>query len=797
VHDPVWAASQLLYDRAALPVGTGGVPFASLSGLIQRRVFTSDPTPAAGDPAFSPVNISYQEPVDADYTAYTSRASWDASTAGGSNVVALWPPDQTGLGNGIGDIDPAAGDPNRPLDDVLGIGDIDPETGIDWTIDPGTGVAWVDPTEGPRNRLAFLRRDFEACEVTADAGFNIPHPSCVDPDPTVVLDQAVKEARQVLLANTAGAKLLLSTNDDLPQRDATGELLYVERDWVFTDSTLTQPAIVTPPLRSTPNEAIGEFLLFRDGRRNSSREGIPEIDEGFGLRNPDFDGPLRTDPLQPVMTVIYVAANDGLHAFRAGPSCGSWGTLQDPTYAQIEGACSEDGGQELWNFIPYDQLGKLRLLLRAQGRSDHTYMVSSSVRVADIFIPEEFDLAGVTFAGRWRTVLFFGRGPGGKFYTGLDVTAPGPFTRDALATNPPWVMWNHGNEDPDALTGVDPTTDDDYDGMGQSWSVPAVGNIIPTDSDADDVYDNLPEWRLWVGSGYSEQAGEGTTFYMLDAVTGDVLDFDVVPDGAGTYPAANALVASPSAFNPRHLRQPGTPVYTTSDQVERVYQPDLHGRIWKFDLVSATSSLELERGQVADLGDGQPFGSAVALLNLPPKYVYAEAGNDSRWPEDAGEPFGLYAYEDPSAIGSAGTLAFTHDFVDTNANLYRGTVQPATAFNANGKARAFFLGTRYVPPDATCLSRFDAIFFGLLGLTGGAAYDFGGDGTPDISTVITGSRPTRIQTGGGQVIISDSGGLNDPPVPPPPPGALPAPSAPEPAKVDTKSISAGSPVCRY
>jgi len=164
----MWDAGQVLDSRVS--VGTGGVPFASLPGLISRRVFTSDPTPAAGDPAFSPVNISYQEPVDADYTAYTSRSSWDAGTAGGNNVVALWPPDQTGLGNGIGDIDPAAGTAG-PLDDVLGIGDIDPETGLDWTIDPGTGVAWVDPTEGPRRHLAFLKRDFEACEVTADAGF--------------------------------------------------------------------------------------------------------------------------------------------------------------------------------------------------------------------------------------------------------------------------------------------------------------------------------------------------------------------------------------------------------------------------------------------------------------------------------------------------------------------------------------------------------------------------------------------------------------------------------------------------
>ena len=59
---------------------------------------------------------------------------------------------------------------------------------------------------------------------------------------------------------------------------------------------------------------------------------------------------------------------------------------------------------------------------------DHTFVMASSVRVADIFIPGGFTLqdngVNVNYTGRWRTVLFVGRGAGGKFYTAIDVTAP-------------------------------------------------------------------------------------------------------------------------------------------------------------------------------------------------------------------------------------------------------------------------------------------------------------------------------------------------------------------------------------
>jgi hypothetical protein len=368
------------------------------------------------------------------------------------------------------------------------------------------------------------------------------------------------------------------------------------------------------------------------------------------------------------------------------------------------------------------------------------------------------------------------------------VTSPGPFTRLALDTNPPFVMWNHGNEDPDPISGVDPTSDDAYDGMGQSWSVPAVGNV-------DVTTDGLPEWRLWVGSGYGDIPSEGTSFYMLNAIDGAVLYAKNVGDGSPTYFPDNALVASPSAFNAFQLDNL-TVLARSEDRVSRVYIPDVHGRIWKFDTTSSG-------GMVADEGPAQPFGVGVALLKLDDvPHIYAAAGADERVPDDA--PFRLFGYTD-SAGENDTTTDLTQDFflefpgkITGVSEGYRGTLQPATAFNAAipPQPRVFFAGTRFNFTTTDCISSFDTILFAVGGVTGNAVYDFNGDGAVDLYTEIQGTRGTNLQIAGGQVIIGDSGGLGDPPGPPPPPSGNPEPESPEPAQVITREMKPGSPVCR-
>src|SRR5262249_55401515 len=157
------------------------------------------------------------------------------------------------------------------------------------------------------------------------------------------------------------------------------------------ESTLAAPAIVGPPPQPDPGIHSSEYRLFRDGVRTGGT-GLPgAIPLGFGLRNPDDDGPNGPDPLRPSlkpkMTVVYQPANDMLHAFRAGP-CGT-------------GTCAETGGEELWGFVPYDELGKLSLAVDAQAPGDHQYMIATSVRMADVFVPGPFsrNVGGVTVTG--------------------------------------------------------------------------------------------------------------------------------------------------------------------------------------------------------------------------------------------------------------------------------------------------------------------------------------------------------------------------------------------------------------
>src|SRR5262249_17038587 len=154
-------------------------------------------------------------------------------------------------------------------------------------------------------------------------------------------------------------------------------------------------------------------------------------------------------------------------------------------------------------------------------------------------------------AGRWRRMLVFGRGPGGKFYTALDVTSPGIFNGLTpavganpptlpVATNPPWVMWSRGNV----------ATDPGFLKMGETWSVTAIGNVTKQVTDSSGNVTTEDDWRVFVGSGYGDAPGEGATFYELDAITGNIVLSKDLSGGLPTYVTDNALVAGPTGFNP-------------------------------------------------------------------------------------------------------------------------------------------------------------------------------------------------------------------------------------------------------
>ncbi len=742
-----WTAGQLLHDTVLNGPGNAGTGTGSCAdGAAGQCVFSSLTTKVKRNIYTTSRNGVFPATI-ANYFDTT----WLRTNG---NRTVLWPPPSG--------VDPTAGT----------LGSLDVAMGLTTTAIAGSPTA---------ANVTALQDEFGAC-----LGSSAPA-ACAG---TVAqqFNQSLKEAREMVLAYTAGAEVVLDAAAE-PTRVASGsnagQILYQARAWILADSTLGDPAVVAPPVFASPdNGGFGtEYQLMRDGPRNTSTNVASNgIDVGLGLRSPDADalnsGVDTRTTLKPVMTVLYVPANDMLHAFRAGPSQATSGAPPNCTVS----ASADCGGEEIWGFVPFDQLGKLRERMQPQSRNNHTYMLAAPVRFADVFVPNagtdgNFDgattthtVGGVTtpaMKGVWRRILLFGRGIGGKYLTALDITAPGTYTRSTKDTSNtiigPVVLWNRGN--PDTQDGTAGGLDDNnagdttaYSHMGETWSTPAISFVdkLPTTrkpcaatSTAGvacvDQSGGGVSFVAFVGSGYGD-TGEGTTFYTLDVLTGDVVaSADVgsrVPVPFGGY--ANAIVASPAVYIPTELVAGKAP-HPSDAKAGRVYVGDLHGRLWKFLAAQPGTAIEF-----ADLGTDQPVGTPAALLRLPADqtgkpFIYVETGNESR-ADPNHEKFRLFAFRDdqadndtasPSVLQSCTpTVQLPCLFTKQFPNIFRGTIQPATIYGdpRGTLGRTFFGGVRFVPPppESTlstavppypCRSRFDSVIFALGAETGQAAYD--------------------------------------------------------------------------
>jgi hypothetical protein len=664
-----------------------GLPPGALTNHIQRRIFTTRQN------GRRLANISPNPSALEDMAGTTV-------CAGGPCRVNLWPPDLTVA-------------PGAPLyTDYATPGILDSRL--------------FRKADGTQMTIA----DLTAAPLRACMGANLPA-ACTSATASVRLAAAQKEAREMILAYTAGAEPRRNAGD--PVRDATSrQIVYRRRPFLLSESTVGTPALVTQPINITPTVHTAEYLLYRDGPRDIS--GVASggnsdafLLKGFGLRHPDRDGQelpqgtQRRNNLKPSMSLVLLPANDGLHAFRAGPC---------PTNPAVTTCAGETGGEELWTYVPHDLLPSLKDRMKPQTRTDHTYMISASLRTADVFLPGAGTLTvtGRTYntTGRWRRLLFVGRGIGGKYYSALDITGIGSLTRPVLTTQLPAVLWNRGNPDTvDGLVGSTPlngTSQEytDFLDMGMSWSTPAVARVNPAQNGG-------REFVAYVGSGYSTaDPREGTRFYTLDPFTGDVIASDDVGEGLQTA-FQNALVANPVIYAPErlvsgvNLPHPATPIN------QSVFIGDIHGRLWRFD-----SNQPGTRQLFRNLGPDQPIGVAAALLNLGNAHVFVETGADARVPAPPGG-FSMFGFRDTGPPYPTGVQVPPLPNPEFGLNFpspppgkgdYRGTLQPLTAFDPSiGAGVVFFTGTRFNPVAAgRCVSSFDTIIFGLFASTGTAAY---------------------------------------------------------------------------
>jgi hypothetical protein len=460
---------------------------------------------------------------------------------------------------------------------------------------------------------------------------------------------------------------------------------------------------------------------------------------------PDADYPAFANTNKNRRTIVWVAANDGmLHA--------------------IDGRL----GIEVWAYVPFNILPKLKTLADGQPVGKFDYLMDGSPKVAD-----------VKTGGSWKTYLIIGQGPAGTFYQAFDVTLPNMSSFASPLDNsidssltyfsslssvqlkwsfPRMSMFDYTISTTAAPYGdISSSATNSEKSVGQSWSDPAVGEAVNASG----------KFMVIVGSGflpYSQQQGSnrsnvvaGTTLYIIDAETGLVVGSkDVGSDGlAETVDDCavanncqimkNALQADPVATGPADSRY-----------INRTYIGDLDGRVWRFNIATDgagapyftadptmlyNASLTGGHGGAKKNGSTQPLFSSMASVTVggTQQYIFFGTGSDLLPSNGVNQPYQLIGFLDD---GGLGVESFTYSLTavaNSTANEEKVTAFPAVAGDI-----VFFTTTTFKPSTPCVLP--DANLYALTYI-GGAAYDTTGDDTvknndsTKVST-ITGVRAT-------------------------------------------------------
>ncbi len=204
-------------------------------------------------------------------------------------------------------------------------------------------------------------------------------------------------------------------------------------------------------------------------------------------------------------------------------------------------------GEELWAYIPFNLLPKLRNMRAVDSESGERYFSR------DVYVDGTPVVSDVIINGTWRTVLICGQGPGQGNAVGVGATGNYYFALDITDINNPQPLW----EFTDAK-------------MGESWSIPAIGKIMK---------EGIETWTAFMGSGYDNVADstkQGHRFYAVEIATGsEFWGFDAGPEvnTTATWPNGADI---PCAI-------PGSPAIIDINKdglADRVYVGDLEGRMW-------------------------------------------------------------------------------------------------------------------------------------------------------------------------------------------------------------------------
>jgi type IV pilus assembly protein PilY1 len=211
--------------------------------------------------------------------------------------------------------------------------------------------------------------------------------------------------------------------------------------------------------------------------------------------------------------IVLVGANDGmLHAFDAGTPTTSPPTL-NPGVGFRQVVYSNGTGNELWAFIPPDQLARLWLMMR----DGHQMYMDGDIMVRDVWVDGQKNDRPGTFTNdvmvkqdvEFHTVAVVSERQGGTHFTGFDITD----------TTNPKLLWMYP-----------PPCSPEEQLWGQTYGQfsprpPPIGPVLLQTSNtagkANYGYAHTEErWAVFVNGGHSPYNNRGRAAAILDVYTG-------------------------------------------------------------------------------------------------------------------------------------------------------------------------------------------------------------------------------------------------------------------------------------
>ena len=446
---------------------------------------------------------------------------------------------------------------------------------------------------------------------------------------------------------------------------------------------------------------------------------------------PDVDYPGFKTANEDRRTLIWIGANDGMmHGLDART------------------------GVEVFAFIPFNLLPKLRALLDGQAIGNPDFFVDSSPKVADVRVSSTVATCPVSMTTCWRTYLFFGQGPGGTFYQALDVTlddmSPSVTPTGALSD----VLTYFSNASRVKFRWSFPSYQDfDYTlapygdikstasalskSVGETWSDPAVGQIL----------NETGKFALLTGSGFltktkqdqSNRGGTiaGTTFYLINIDDGTVFDSEsvgsdgvaenvdncVTANNCGQF--KNALQADVVATGPPETRF-----------VTKAYVGDLDGNVWRFDMTMQSGvPVVTAKTNLHSAGAAHPLFASMATVHIGATQSYVFFGTGGDLLPSTGLPT-THKYKLISLLdeGSSGSVKFTELLQQIDGV---GNDEKVTGFPAVAGDIVFFVTTITKPANACQLP--DGALFAMT-FTGGKGYLASGTNSGNAILTLSGAR---------------------------------------------------------